>query len=369
MRILYVGASAPASTAAHRAAALRRLGHEVLHLDPYRAMGHRLRGPWHRLHYHTGYVMLASVVGQWLDVELERAVDFDAAWVDSGELLDAGAVNALRRQCQRVVLFNHDDPTGPRDGRRFATLRKAIPAYDLCVVVRQLNVGELKSLGARDVLRSWRTYDEVAHAPLAPYESVADRLKSEVCFVGTMIPGEGRDEFLLELSGRGVPVSIWGNRWQRSRHWRRLQDLWRGPAVFGRDYVHVVAGAKVALGLLSKGNRDEHTTRSMEIPFAGGLLCAQRTAEHLELFADEHQAVFWSDAKECAAACQELLANGARRESIRRAGMARVREMGVGSESLGSAVLRRLFGSCSLETEPPSAQAPTQRHAKIAIRS
>ena len=40
----------------------------------------------------------------------------------------------------------------------------------------------------------------------------------------------------------------------------------------------------LCLGLLSKGNRDLQTTRSLENPYAGGPLCAQRTSERLALY-------------------------------------------------------------------------------------
>ena len=74
------------------------------------------------------------------------------------------------------------------------------------------------------------------------------------------------------------------------------------------------------LGLLSKGNRDHVTTRSFEVPALGTLLCAERTDEHLELYKDREEAVFWRDAKECAEQCKALLANDSLREAIAKAG-------------------------------------------------
>ena len=59
--------------------------------------------------------------------------------------------------------------------------------------------------------------------------------------------------------------------------------------------------------MLSKGNRDRHTTRSFEIRAIGGLLCAERTDEHRESFEEGMEAVFWNDAKECVDQCRRLL--------------------------------------------------------------
>jgi spore maturation protein CgeB len=91
--------------------------------------------------------------------------------------------------------------------------------------------------------------------------------------------------------------------------------------------------------LLSKGNRDRHTNRSSEVPFVGGLLCAERTNEHLEMYRDGEEAVFWDDAAECAAVCQRLLADPAERAAIREAGARRVRQLHVGNEDVCRQIL------------------------------
>ena len=81
--------------------------------------------------------------------------------------------------------------------------------------------------------------------------------------------------------------------------------------------------AKICLGLLSRENRDLHTTRSMEIPSLGSLLLAERTAEHEALYRDREEAVFWSSADECVAQARALLADDARRTAIAAAGRQR----------------------------------------------
>jgi hypothetical protein len=146
--------------------------------------------------------------------------------------------------------------------------------------------------------------------------------------------GEGRDQFLLDLVKQGIPVSIWGQRWEKSPLWNQLKAFHRGGSLSGRDYVAAIQGAKVCLGMLSKGNRDLHTTRTMEIPYAGGVLCAERTSEHMDLYEEGVEAVFWRDVDECARQCRRLLDDDAWRQSVRSAGMARVRASHRGHEDV-----------------------------------
>jgi hypothetical protein len=214
-----------------------------------------------------------------------------------------------------------------------------LPLYDLCVVVRDVSAVECRAHGARKVLKVWRSYDEVAHCPdLAP-KLVPAQFSADVSFIGTWMRHEARDEFLLSLRERGLEIAVWGDRWDKSPLWRQLQPHWRGPNLVGSGYVSAIRGAKICLGLLSKGNRDLHTTRSVEIPYAGGLLCAQRTSEHLELYVEDEEAVFWSDADECATKCLELLADPEKRERIASAGMRRVRQNRVGNEDICRQIL------------------------------
>lgn len=334
MRVLYIGVSDPASTTRHRADAMRRLGAQVIHLDPQQAMAHRLHGWPGRLHYRTGYLLLASAMKRWLRSEQKNLNQIDLVWVDSGELLSAGAMQLLKTHHAPIVLFNHDDPTGTRDRWRFMGLRQAIPLYDLCIVMREPNVAEYKLHGARDVLRSWMTFDEKKHQLDHIDRPVPLRMQSDVAFIGGNHKQEGRDLFLLQMIDAGLQLAIWGDGWDRSEHWAMLKPFWRGPSVSGQDYVDAMRGAKLCLGFLSKGNRDQHTTRTMEIPAAGGLLCAKRTDEHMALYKEGEEAVFWHNTEECIQVCRDLLAHPEKRERIRAAGHARLKRNQCGNEDL-----------------------------------
>lgn len=343
MKILYVGDDRPSSTARHRADALRRLGHEVTHLNPYADLRKHLTGWRIVLHYRTGYVLLQEQVLNWQRQQLASLGHFDVCWVDSGDLLGRRAVESLREVADKVVLFNHDDPTGGRDGNRFWSMLRAIPVYDLCIVVRPFNITEYKQRGARDVLRVFMSYDEVRHTAPSLDGPVPPNFDNDIVFIGRNIPGEDRDLFLHALIQAGLRPAIWGDNWHASRVWAALQPFWKGPSISGSDYVYAMRHARICLGMLSKGNRDQHTTRTMEIPYAGGLLCAERTSEHLTLYQEGEEAVFWRDADECVRVCRDLLAHPEKIERIKTAGRVRVLTNRVGAQDVGQKALARLF--------------------------
>lgn len=333
--ILYLGSSN--GTSLHRARALERLGHRVDVIDPYSFLPR-----WSLLPKVYGKVVRefgGAPIEPYVRASLLRALagrSYDVAWINGGELFGPETVRMLRRFAPRVLNYNNDDPFGPRDGKTFALYRAAVAEYDLLVVLRDVNVTEARHAGARRVLRVPFSTSDEAHRP---FESI-DELRgweSEVVFVGTWMAERG--PVLARLLDLGVPLSIYGDRWQRSAEWPRLRAAWKGPNLIERDYVRAIQGAKVCIGLLSKGNRDLSTARSAEIPYIGRVLCAERTIEHQGLYDEGREAAFWDTPEECASRCRELLQDPDLRERIALAGRARCISNGL----LDSVVVKRIL--------------------------
>ena len=336
LSILYLGVRK--GTSLDRANALHRLGHHVEHVDLRALMP---RSPWiYRITWKLGGHWLSPLILRKLPTVL-NAKHYDVCFVDSGEWVPPSVIKFLRRYTSKIVNYNIDDPLGRRDFARFTAYRRSLPLYDLCAVVRSENVAEVTRLGAKRVIRIYRSADEINHAPRVMSSEAHERWKSEVLFLGTWFPERG--PFLVQLVKAGVPLTIRGPNWNKAPEWSILQSHWKGGAVEGDEYALAIQCAKVGLGLLSKGNRDLHTTRSMEIPALGSLLCAERTAEHLALYQEGTEALFWSDADECARVCLAVLQDDARRLAIAAAGRVRCLKNENYNEKILRTVLERAF--------------------------
>ena len=121
-----------------------------------------------------------------------------------------------------------------------------------------------------------------------------------------------------------------------------LRNYFKGTAIYKQDYVKAIQGSKISLGLISKLNRDQSTRRSVEIPYAGGLFCAERTEKHLSMFEENKEAVFWSTKEECLNICNKLLSNVILRNKIREAGRKRVIKDKYGNLELVKSVLKKI---------------------------
>ena len=338
LKIAYIG---PAyGTSLHRARALQRLGHQVTVIDPWSWLG---KTKWvSRWLFHAGGIGNGLLINQRLFRETNRTFP-DLIWVNQGEFLGPNCVNLLRTIGVPIINYVNDDPFGRRDKMRFYNFRKSVPFYDFLVLPRETNIKEAKEVGAKEVIRKWFCADEIAHAPRKVSREEKINYTSQVVFIGTWMPERG--PFMTELLRRGIPISIWGDRWQKAQEWVILKPFWRNPGLTDdKTYSAAILGAKICLGLVSKGNRDFHTQRSIEIPSLGGLLCAERTSEHLTLYEEGMEAVFWNDADECAEICKGLLANEEQRLEIARKGHERAIKNNLFNEPVLASIIKTVMG-------------------------
>lgn len=316
MKILHIGRKH--GTTYHRYQALKRLGHDVILVDPFTFLPtNRWMAKWI---YETGaWGLEKSIERHVLDSITD--LDFEFALVDGGYVIGPDLIKSLRKKIGYVANYNVDDPFSKSEWRKWRLYRESIPYYDLLVVVREQNINEVKLSKAKNVLHVFRTADEIAHRPVTLSDAECISWRSQVAFVGTWMPERG--PFMARLIERGVPLSIWGDRWQKASEWSLIKNVWRGPGVFNEDYNRIIQTSKICLGLLSKDNRDLHTQRSAEIPALGGLFCGERTSEHKRMYEDGLEAVYWDNADECADVCLDLLRHPAKCEQIALNGHAR----------------------------------------------
>lgn len=340
--ILYFGSSSPASTSRHRADALVRLGCAVSIIDLEELIGLHT---WQAFfHYRTGYRLLQRRLLKKIQNSMGHiAHSPDLIWVNGGSLLGPDCLKWLRfKFACKIILYQNDDPTGSRDGNCFLSVQDGLPIYDLCALVRPESALEALAFGAQRVLRVFMSYDEVHHAPAhLILQQSPEPPKPVVSFIGTLIPGEARDLFLVALMHAGIPLRLSGNLWNRSPLWPLLRSFYQGPACVGTAYSRALGDAAVTLGLLSHQNRDLVTTRSFETTACGGLLCAERTSEHQLLYEQSDEAVFWGSLEECYSVCNNLLNNPELRQKICANGYNHVRSAGLGNED----VCRRILAS------------------------
>lgn len=319
IRVLYVGLDG--GTSRLRIQSLRRLGYDVSVIDPYKALpDNRFIHYWN---YHYGMIGTEWVTEFYIRSKLKDST-FDLVFVDHGDKTNAATIRLLKTRCRAIVNYNQDNPYAPGEPARWRLFFGSLPFYDLVVTTKSHAADAGRQRGARKVLAVTSPADEALHRPIALTEEDRARFSADVVFVGTWMPERG--PFMLRLVELGVPLRIYGARWNKAPEYDALREYIVLGNLDGEDYVKAIRGAKIALGLLYKAYGDLHTTRSVEIPAIGTLFCGERTSEHLAMYTEGEEAVFWDGPEDCARKCLDLLAQPERIRQIAEAGYRRVRQ-------------------------------------------
>lgn len=314
MKILYVGATG--GTSLQRAKALVRIGHDVIHVSPY----DRLPKLWAAWLQRVGGFGIDWFVARHLTKTISD-VDFDFAHVDSGDVIGPHSFAVIKSKASIVTNYNADNPYAdpPISGQRWNLFRRVVSRYDLAVTIRRPNILDwMNTQGVRRAITTFHTSDEIIHIAS---EDLDDTWRSQVCFVGTWMPG--REIFMGTLIDAGVPLTIYGPRWHKATNYAQLKPYIKSNFLEGGDYARAISGAKIAIAILNGDNFDLHTGRSVEIPAIGTAMIAQRTTYHEELYNGGLEALFFDNAVDCALQCLALLADHDRLEKIAAAGHVR----------------------------------------------
>ena len=327
-KMLYVGQLNAGGTCLDRMHSLQRLGFDVAGFNV--------------CEYQSSYRVIRSIQSRLQPRALLKALNSDVllraaeirglsiVWIDKGVWIFPETLLQLRKRFGAKLVHYTPDPQFFYHRSRHLTA--CVPIYDLMVTTKSFELEEYQSAGAENIVLCQQSYCPIR------YESPSKNPSWEVDigFIGHCETHYWRT--LIRLVDVGE-VGIWGQNWRNMPRLSRLSDnAVRGVGLFGRDYVDALASFKISLGLLSKLIPERHTTRSFEIPAAGGFLLAERSDEHCIYFEEGVEAEFFDSTDELIDKAGFYLTNDRLRLRIAAAGRERCRDNGYDNDS----VLRRI---------------------------
>jgi hypothetical protein len=335
LRILYVGPLQPGDTCLHRMEALRDIGHQVVGINttPVRkgAIARILRSARHRVGRARDWTGTNQRI-------LEASGEpLDLLWVDKGLSIKPATLEEVRHHHPGAILLSYspDDMMNPHN--QTASYRSCIPLYDLHVTTKSINVRELLDAGARHAVMVDNGYAERVHRPMQISDEDRKRFGGPL---GCIAFWEAdRERSLTYLAAHDLPVRVWGPWPRRSYHPNmRVERV----AAWAEDYPRAIASFDINVAFLRKVNRDQQTTRSVEIPACGAFMLAERSEEHLRLFKEGMEAEFFGSDEELLEKCRFYLERPDARERIAAAGRARCVASGYGNRHRMSEVIQHV---------------------------
>lgn len=317
MKIFFAGALHLEAGPTIRARTLRELGNEVelFNTRLYKSWGGRYVSYVLR---RTGLIKVNHAI---LNKQLVRQAIVskpDILWIDKGQYVCGTSLRKIKEQTDATIVYETLDYMFAPFNKTWQVL-SSIPEYDLIITMRK-DQEEYYKNGAKKVLRLWCGFYSQLFRPIELSDEDKRLYSADVMFCGT--PEKERAETLVFLISHGVNVKIWGVRkdWKRLECFKQLESHFVDSFLHWPEYVKALNASNIALCFLKRVSKDEHTFRSLEIPACGTFMAAERTNEHMELFEENKEAVFFSNNNELLDKIRYYLSHEAKRKQIANAG-------------------------------------------------
>jgi hypothetical protein len=312
--------------------ALTELGHVVFRFDTEYYFPSMYKG-FHSLSRKIGFGPRVSRMNHDIATRVKECVP-DLVWIDKGLLIAPKTLASAMKipSLPLLIHYSPDDMMNPANQTRLYL--RSVPLYDIHITTKTHNLSELKELGARRIQFMDNAYSAATHRPMPVSDGDREMYGGEIGFVGWY--EKERASSMNHIAECGLRVRIWGPGW-RNREFSphsnlRIEDR----SLWAEEYTRVICSTDVNLGFLRKINRDRQTSRSIEIPACGGFMIAERTEEHIRLFKEDEEAVFFSSDDELAEKSAYYIRRPDDRVRIARAGYKRCLESGYSNvERLG----------------------------------
>lgn len=334
MRILSVGSlSGLSNTCLHRNWALHKVADKVDEINT------QITPPtfWGRICYHLFYwglpVYIPENNSENKDIcTMVQSKHYDIIWIDKGHTIRPSTLEFIKNISPSTVIVSYSPDNMALRHNQTQQYLETIPFYDYIFTNKSYILDEMYRLGAKKVCFVNNSYEETFHHPFKLTEQERSELGGDVGFIGMW--EEERCKSILYLVDHGVKVKVFGDaKWNKYKNYSPFLEI-VGRSLKGEDYSKSLQAFRISLCFLRKMNFDKQTTRTMEIPACGGFMMAERTDEHLALFKEDREAVFFSSNEELLEKCQYFLAHENKRKQIAAAGRQRCLVSGYDNEGM-----------------------------------
>lgn len=323
MKILSVGSmNGVSNTCVHRHWAIKDVAEEVDTVNTAHAST-----LWYRIAHHLFLYglpqRLPDLAGA--NEQIKKKVEttrYDIVWIDKGLTINPETLLYIKAKSPNTKIVSYSPDNMALRHNQSQQFIKCIPLYDYFFTTKSYIIDDLKKLGAKNIIFVNKSFERRFHYPRALNDIDMKKLSADVGFIGAF--EQNRMDSIKYLVDNGISVTVWGagKGWKKYYDYNPFLKIHLG-GLFTDDYAKFFAATKISLCFLRKMNKDQQTSRTMEIPACGGFMLAERTEEHLALFKEDEEAVFFSSNEELLQKCRYYLSHESERKEIARRGYQR----------------------------------------------
>jgi len=119
------------------------------------------------------------------------------------------------------------------------------------------------------------------HKPFRRSNDDINKFGGKVGFIGDY--EEERERYCYKLASAGIKVRVWGPNWGKKYNLKHKNLIIEDDGLWGIDYIKAICSFDINLCFLRKGNRDLHTSRSVEFLLVAAL-CLLKEQANINFF-------------------------------------------------------------------------------------
>ena len=270
-------------------------------------------------------------------IERINAFNYDIVWIDKGIIVFPETLKEIKKQSPQTKIVSYSPDNMALRHNQSQQYVECIPLYDYIITNKSCIIEDMKRLGAKHVTFVNNSFSEDFHKPYELSEEQRNELGGDVGFIGAW--EEERCKSILYLVDHGVKVKVFGDaKWNKYANYSPNLTI-MGRLLKNEDYCKSLHVFRISLCFLRKMNYDTQTTRSVEIPACAGFMMAERTDEHLSLFEENKEAVYFSTNEELLEKCLFYLKHEEERRKVAEAGRVKAISAGYSNESMVSKII------------------------------
>lgn len=262
----------------------------------------------------------------------------DVIFIVKGTMIYPSTLKKIIRNYPKLKLvsFCLDDMFAWHNRSVYYTL--GLKYYDLVCTNKSYNITELKTLGAKKMFFFNNAYSKNIHFPIYKENS---KYAHDVLFIGTL--EKERFESMNFLAQNGVKVNVYTNSFDDEQFKNHDTNLIiHKGGLYYNEHCEAITNSKITLCFLRKINRDLQTTRSVEIPACGGCMLAERTNEHLAMFEEDKEAVYFNSNSDLLYKVRYLITHDLVRDQISRNAIERCESSGYSYQHLAKKIVNQI---------------------------
>lgn len=238
---------------------------------------------------------------------------YDIIWIENGITILPSTLKTIKINFPSIKLITlSEDDMFQRHNQSLWYL-KNLKYYDFVFTTKKYNLDELKKLGAKKTILFLDSYDDRYHKPFTLNNLEKRDFEADVSAIGAY--EKERAATLNYIAENGIKVKIWGNGWDKFKNSQNMLEI-KNEFLYGVDYSKAISASKINLNFLRKVNRDEITSRSIEIPACKGFMISERTQAQTNIFKEGSEAEYFSDDKELLMKIKYYFKNELKRKTI-----------------------------------------------------